>query len=148
MWSVWWALGTCTMGQVKLDQLQCFKRLQLFSYLEKVESYAQFLWQHLSPEEHELYNGITFAAVTLLGALSAYCVGIVSNDVFDRFGIWLIVVCSALQGCLVVAMAMSDNVIIAYLTYVLCGTIYFFLITVARYGVISLFYLKMFYILF
>lgn len=67
-----------------------------------------------------------------MGALSAYCVGIVRNDFFERFDISMIVVCSALQGCLVMAMALSDSIIVAYITYVLCGTIYFFLITVAR----------------
>lgn len=67
-----------------------------------------------------------------MGALSAYFVGVMSNDFFERFDILLIVVCSALQGCLVLAMALSNNLILAYVTYVLCGTIYFFLITVAR----------------
>lgn len=67
-----------------------------------------------------------------MGALSAYCAGIIRNSFFDRFGIWLIVACSALQGGLVLAMALTANLIVAYVTNVLCITIYYFLITVAR----------------
>lgn len=86
----------------------------------------------MSPDGDELYNGVALAVVTLLGAVSAYLVGIVNNNFFERFDMLLIVVCSAMQGCLVLAMALSESLIVAYITYVLCGTIYFFLITVAR----------------
>lgn len=79
-----------------------------------------------------LYNGLAIAVVTLMGALTAYGVSTVNSKFFDKFDVWLIVVCSALQGGLVLLLALTDNMVVAYVTYCLCGTIYYFLITVAR----------------
>lgn len=103
-----------------------------FSFLNKVESYVQFIWQQIEPNQNNLYNGAAIAVVTLLGALSAFTVGTLNSKYFDRWDLWIITGCSALQCGLVLWIALTENLIVAYVTYVLFGTLYHFLITVAR----------------
>lgn len=101
-------------------------------FFNKVESYVQFIWQQIEPNQNNLYNGAAIAVVTLLGALSAFTVGTLNSKYFDRWDLWIITGCSALQCGLVLWIALTENLIVAYVTYVLFGTLYHFLITVAR----------------
>lgn len=98
----------------------------------QVESYVQFIWQQIEPNENNLYNGAATASLTLLGAISAFVVGTLSSKYFDRWDLWIITGCSGIQCGLVLWLTLTDSLIVAYVTYVLFGTLYHFLITVAR----------------
>lgn len=80
-----------------------------------------------------MYNGAAIAAVTCLGAMCAFIVGSIDSKFFERWDVWIIVIVSALQSGLVLWLALTDSLIMAYISYVLFGGLYHFLITVARY---------------
>lgn len=106
--------------------------LILLLCLQKVDSYVQFMWQDIESNQDNLYNGAAIAALTLFGALSAFAVGSLSSKYFDRWDLWIITGCSALQCGLIFWLTFTDSLIVAYIAYVLFGTLYHFLITVAR----------------
>lgn len=79
-----------------------------------------------------MYNGAAVAAVTCVGAICAFIVGSVDSKYFERWDMWIIASVSAIQSGLVLWLALSDNLIMAYIAYILFGGLYHFLITVAR----------------
>ncbi|KAG4067750.1 hypothetical protein HA402_005522 [Bradysia odoriphaga] len=110
-WSFWWALAMCGFMQVQL--------------------YIQFLWQQINPDHANIYNGAVEALLTILGALGAFAAGYLDSKKFDRWDLWILTLCSTIEGCTLIWGALTDSVWISYVAYVIFGTIYYFMITVA-----------------
>lgn len=79
-----------------------------------------------------LYNGATEAALTLFGALSAFLAGLLNSKVFEKWGIWITSGIALIEGGLTLWSAYTDNIWIAYVCYVVFGTLYHFMITMSR----------------
>lgn len=94
--------------------------------------YIQFLWQQTNPDHENVYNGAVEAALTLLGALGALTAGYLDSKRFERWDMWLLTVCSGLQGSALVWAAFTSSVWISYVMYIIFGILYHFMITVAR----------------
>ncbi|KAJ6632799.1 Thiamine transporter 2 [Pseudolycoriella hygida] len=110
-WSFWWALAMCGFLQV--------------------QSYVQLLWQQIDQDKENVYNGAAEGILTLSGALSAFAAGYLNSKQFARWDLWILSGCSILEGGLILWSALTDNVWIAYVMYILFGTVYYFMITMA-----------------
>nr|XP_029712065.1 folate transporter 1-like [Aedes albopictus] len=110
-WSLWWSLAMAGFIQVQV--------------------YVQLLWQEIDQNQEYLYNGGAEALLTLLGAISAMAAGYVANRVFEQWTLWVLTVCSALQGGLILYSGFSTNIWAAYTVYILFGALYMFMITMA-----------------
>ncbi|EDS43661.1 conserved hypothetical protein [Culex quinquefasciatus] len=110
-WSLWWSLAMAGFIQVA--------------------NYVQLLWQEINMDQEYLYNGAAEALLTLFGALSAIVAGYVANRLFERWALWILTGCSALQGGLVLYSGFSTNIWAAYAVYILFGVLYMFMITMA-----------------
>ena len=111
-WSLWWSLAMAGFIQVA--------------------NYVQLLWQEINQDQEYLYNGAAEALLTLFGALSAIAAGYIANRLFERWALWILTGCSALQGGLVLYSGFSTNIWAAYAVYILFGVLYMFMITMAR----------------
>ncbi|XP_052859941.1 folate-like transporter 3 [Anopheles cruzii] len=110
-WSLWWALAMAGFIQVQV--------------------YVQLLWHEIDEDQGTLFNGGAEAVLTLLGALSAIIAGYVANRIFERWALWILTVCSGLQGGLVLYSGFATNIWVAYTLYILFGALYLFMITMA-----------------
>ncbi|XP_053674381.1 thiamine transporter 2-like [Anopheles nili] len=110
-WSLWWALAMAGFIQVQV--------------------YVQLLWHEIDQDQDTLFNGGAEALLTLLGALSALVAGYVANRIFEQWALWILTVCSGLQGGLILYSGFATNVWVAYALYILFGTLYLFMITMA-----------------
>ncbi|XP_062550418.1 folate-like transporter 3 [Armigeres subalbatus] len=110
-WSLWWSLAMAGFIQV--------------------QTYVQLLWQQIDQEQEYLFNGGAEALLTLLGAISAMAAGYVANRIFEEWALWILTVCSALQGGLILYSGFSTNIWAAYTVYILFGALYMFMITMA-----------------
>ena len=112
-WSIWWALATC-------------------GYLQ-IGNYVQNLWEEIQgPDKNSSLNGGVEAAGTLGGAI----VALILSFLKVRWGIvgeMLLGCLSLLDAVLLMIMAKTEHVWIAYITYVCFRVSYTFLITIARY---------------
>lgn len=106
--------------------------LAILNIFLKVQVYVQLLWKDIDNNRESKYNGAVEAALTLLGAIGAFLAGFLESKRFDRFDIWIIAICSFLISIAIFVSAFTGSVILAYVTYVLCGTVYHFMITIAR----------------
>lgn len=113
-WSLWWALASCGFTQVQM--------------------YIQFLWQQINPDHENVYNGAVEALLTLLGVGGAFIAGYMNSKKFERFELWLLTLCSVLEGLLLLGGALTNSVWTSYVTYVIFGMLFHFMITVARYN--------------
>ena len=111
-WSIWWSLA---MG----------------GFLQ-VQSYVQILWGQIEPNSENIFNGGVEAALTFLGACSAFGAGFLISKTFHKFDLWILTFCSLLEGGLIIISSMTTSIWIAYITYVLFGVLYTFMITMAR----------------
>lgn len=96
--------------------------------------YIQFLWQQINPNHENIYNGAVEASLTLLGVGGAFAAGYINSKKFDRLDLWILASCSAIEGGLLLWGALTDSVWVSYITYVIFGMFYYFMITVARWG--------------
>lgn len=143
-WSIWWALASCGFSQVN-----CLKTILLIKEIEsaaamftntnvvyfnakKVQLYIQFLWQQTNPEHENVYNGAVEAMLTLLGALGAISAGYLDSKKYEKWNLWILTVCSALEGFFLLWAALTNSIWISYVMYVLFGILFHFMITVAR----------------
>lgn len=102
---------------------------------------------HLKKNKFFLISGI----LTLSGALSAFAAGFLNSKKFDRWDLWILsgkrnfieklsnlhhsyilTGCSVLEGGLILWSSLTNNVWVAYAMYILFGTVYHFMITMAR----------------
>ncbi|XP_059613858.1 thiamine transporter 2-like [Phlebotomus argentipes] len=110
-WSLWWALAMCGFLQV--------------------QTYIQPLWQQIDDGRETFWNGAVEAALTLLGAISALLAGSLNARLIEKWDLWILTICSAVEGALILGAAFTQHVIVAYVLYVLFGTLYHFMITIA-----------------
>lgn len=90
------------------------------------------LWKDISPDETDLYNGAVEALITLLGAMSAFAAGLLDSKKFNRYDIWILTVLTFIEAILLLWAAFTPYLWCCYMSYVIFGIIYQFMITVAR----------------
>uniref|UniRef100_A0A1B0CHT6 Putative folate transporter 1-like aedes albopictus n=1 Tax=Lutzomyia longipalpis TaxID=7200 RepID=A0A1B0CHT6_LUTLO len=110
-WSLWWALAMCGFLQV--------------------QTYIQPLWQQIDYGRETFWNGAVEAILTLLGALSALLAGSLNARLIEKWDLWILTICSLVEGALILGAAFTQYVMVAYVTYILFGTLYHFMITIA-----------------
>lgn len=109
VWSIWWSF--CQAG------------------FFLVINYVQLLWQEIDPEQENFYNGDVEALLTLFGALSATLAGHVLNKSFVKYDIYLLTLCSFVEGALILVSANTSNIYVSYIMYILFGIFFHFIIT-------------------
>lgn len=114
-WSLWWALAMCGFTQVQM--------------------YIQFLWQTINPDHENVYNGAVEAVLTLLGALGAIGAGYITSRRFAAMNLWVLTVCSAVQGGFLLWSTLADTVWTSYVAYVIFGMLTHFMVTTASVNV-------------
>lgn len=97
-----------------------------------MQNYIQLLWQEISPTQENVFNGAVEALLTLLGAGGAFVAGFINNKKFERWDMWILAGCSAINGGILLWGALTEIVWISYGSYVVFGVLYHFMITVAR----------------
>uniref|UniRef100_A0A182NKA2 Reduced folate carrier n=1 Tax=Anopheles dirus TaxID=7168 RepID=A0A182NKA2_9DIPT len=110
-WSLWWALAMAGFIQVQV--------------------YVQLLWHEIDQQQGTLFNGGAEALLTLLGAISALAAGYIANRIFEQWALWILTICSGLQGGLIFYSGFATNIWVAYVLYILFGTLYLFMVTMA-----------------
>lgn len=98
----------------------------------QVQVYVQLLWHEIDQQQGTLFNGGAEALLTLLGAMSALAAGYIANRIFEQWALWILTVCSGLQGGLIFYSGFATNIWVAYVLYILFGTLYLFMVTMAR----------------
>lgn len=111
-WSLWWALAMCGFTQVQM--------------------YIQFLWQLINPDHQNVWNGAVEATLTLLGAAGAVAAGYIESKRFEQLNLWVLTVCSASLGGLLLWSTLTDSVWVSYVGYVIFGMLTHFMVTLAR----------------
>lgn len=110
-WSVWWSLATCGFIQVQV--------------------YQQPLWTAIVNDPNQpIYNGLVEAVLTVLGFLGALFAGVLKVD-WSKWGDVVLACCSLVQGFVMLASARTEFVILSYVSYVIFGALYHFVITIA-----------------
>lgn len=109
-WSFWWALAMAGFFLVQF--------------------YVQILWMDVEDREH-LFNAGVEAILTALGALSAFLAGYLTSKTFRKYDIWVLAMCSLLQGIMIVISSQTDYIYVAYAMYILFGVLFSFMITLA-----------------
>lgn len=95
-------------------------------------SYAQLLWQQIDPNLENFYNGAVEAILTFVGTLSAFLSGNIQSLYFEKFSMWILMLCSLIEGVLIICASRTDSIILVYVLYVIFGGLYTFMITMAR----------------
>ncbi|XP_050305717.1 thiamine transporter 1-like [Anthonomus grandis grandis] len=110
-WSIWWSLSTCGFMQVQI--------------------YMQPLWTEIV-NDHELpiYNGYVEACCTILGFLGALLAGYLKLN-WEKWGELALSCCSLIQGTVLFLSSYTSYVEVSYVSYVIFGGLYQFLITIA-----------------
>lgn len=111
IWSIWWSLA---MG----------------GYLQ-IQSYVQILWQNIYPDPENPFNGGVEAALTAFGAISCLVAGFISSEKFEKYDLWILTVCSLLEGVLIIISSLTPEIWVAYAMYIIFGIVYMFMITLA-----------------
>ncbi|XP_044726643.1 thiamine transporter 1 [Chrysoperla carnea] len=110
-WSFWWALATCGYTQV------C--------------AYMQVFWGDIVGEnDHQIYNGGVEALLTILSATAALVAGILTVN-WTKYGELTLGLCTMLAGSILLCATIYKEIFVSYVAYVVFGTLYQFLITVA-----------------
>lgn len=109
-WSVWWALAMAGFFLVQF--------------------YVQILWMVVEDREH-LLNAMVEAILTALGALSAFFAGFLTSKTFRKYDMWVLTLCSLLQGIMIVISSQTHQIYVAYAMYILFGVLFSFMITLA-----------------
>lgn len=97
-----------------------------------MQSYIQLLWKEIYADNTNLQNGSVEAAITLLGAIGAFSAGFVNSKHFNRYDIWILAICTTIEGVLLLWAAFTTHLWSCYCAYILFGIIYHFMITIAR----------------
>lgn len=70
--------------------------------------------------------------MTLVGALTALLAALLNQKYVERFDVWILTVCSVIQGGVVLVACTTTNVFVSYAMYILFGALYHFMITITR----------------
>lgn len=92
----------------------------------------QFLWQDIDPDRDTIYNGAVEAGLTLLGSGAAFAAGYINIERFDRWSVWVLSLCSAAMGGVLLWGTLTAFVWSSYVAYMLVGMATHFMVTVAR----------------
>lgn len=111
-WSLWWALAMCGFTQVQM--------------------YIQFLWQLINPDHANVWNGAVEATLTLFGVAGAFAASYINSKRFEAWNLWVLTVCSATLGGVLLWGTLTDSVWISYVAYVIFGMLTHFMVTLAR----------------
>lgn len=90
------------------------------------------LWKEIDPYEKNLYYGAVEGIVTLLGALSSFAAGFLKSKKFERLGMWVLTICSVVEGMFLLWASKTNSLYSCYLMYIAFGGLHNFMITVAR----------------
>lgn len=96
-----------------------------------VQFYVQLLWQVVDEEREHLLNAGVEAILTLFGAIFAFLAGFITSKIFQKYDLWILSLCSLLQGIFTIIASYTDNIWIAYSMYILFGVLFSFMITIA-----------------
>lgn len=96
-----------------------------------VQFYVQFLWQVVDENREHLLNAGVEAILTLFGAISAFLAGHITSKIFKKFDLWILTVCSLIQGITTIISSQTDNIWVAYSMYIIFGILFSFIITIA-----------------
>lgn len=110
-WSLWWALAMC-------------------GYL-LVQSYVQLLWKEIDSDQENFFNGAVEAVLTLLSACGTFAAGFLNSSKYQKWDLWILTICSGLEGGFILWSALTTSIWVAYISYIFCGTLYNFMITIA-----------------
>ena len=113
-WSLWWSLGMCGNYQVG--------------------NFIQPLWQSLQDEnahDNETWNGAVEATSTFAGASLAFAFAYIKLN-WSLVGELLLVLISILDGFILLAMGLFNDLWVAYIGYLLYRPLFQMLITIAR----------------
>jgi len=113
-WSLWWSLGMAGNYQVG--------------------NFIQPLWQSLQHEENETWNGAVEATSTFVGALLALAFAYIKLN-WSLVGEFLLILISVLDGFILVAMGISQDIWVAYVGYLLYRPLFQMLITIASFEI-------------
>lgn len=100
----------------------------------QIQSYVQILWKAIDPaleDNSTSFNGGVEAALTLFGAISCLVAGFISSEKFEKFDLWILTACSLFEGIFIIISALTTQIWVAYTMYILFGTVYMFMITLA-----------------
>ena len=112
MWSVWWAFATCGGLQVRY--------------------YVMNLWLHIQGvNSKHVYNGAVFACGTLLSAFVVAMFSLVKIK-WSVIGEALISAVSVVQATVLFVMAYTNNIWIAYMSFVIFRVSFALIVAVAR----------------
>ena len=111
LWSFWWSLAMAGFLMVQF--------------------YVQVLWRVVDDERQDIFNAGVEAVLTLFGALSAFFAGFMTSRTFKKYDMWILTICSLLQGAMIIISSQTHNIWIAYSMYVLFGILFSFMITIA-----------------
>ena len=110
-WSLWWSLGMAGNYQVG--------------------NFIQPLWQSVQHEENETWNGAVEATSTFAGALLAFAFAYIKLN-WSLVGEFLLILISVLDGFILLAMGLAEDIWVAYIGYLLYRPLFQMLITIAR----------------
>lgn len=96
-----------------------------------IQIYVQLLWQEIDNEREFLLNAGVEATLTLFGAIAAFLAGFLTSKTFQRYDLWILTLCSLLQGIFIVISSQTTSIWVAYSMYVIFGVLYTFMITIA-----------------
>lgn len=120
-WSIWWSIATCGYYQIG--------------------NYIQNLWELIYNNQSGAtgstdnpYYGAVEAASTLLGALSSFATMYVKAN-WDIYGELLMGIVSLIDSVLLVTMALTANIWIAYVNYIIFRASYQVVITIASFQI-------------
>lgn len=97
----------------------------------QIQSYVQILWQAIDSNQENFFNGGVEAGLTLFGAISCLIAGFISSEKFEKFDLWILTVCSLVEGALIIVSSRTSLIWVAYAMYILFGVVYMFMITLA-----------------
>lgn len=97
----------------------------------QIQSYVQILWQEIDENQENYFNGAVEATVTLFGAISCLVAGFIPSEKFEKYDMWILTVCSLVEGGMIIVSSLTDQIWVAYSMYILFGAVYMFMITLA-----------------
>ncbi|KAG5668689.1 hypothetical protein PVAND_016618 [Polypedilum vanderplanki] len=109
IWSLWWAANTTGF------------------YL--IINYIQLLWQQVDQEKENYFNGYVEFLITTFGSITATIAGYSFKNSFAKYDMYLLTLCSLLQGGFTIIAAKTQSIWVCYAMYILTGSVYHFIIT-------------------
>lgn len=81
----------------------------------------------------DVYNGAVEAVITLLGAVTAILAGYIDNKRLYQYDTLILTLCTIAAAALLLWASQTPSLYVCYGAYIVFGSIYNFMITIARY---------------